>query len=231
MKIERGRIYAVVTGDIIASSKLPPHERKRLLDVMQAASKALRSFLKDVVPFDVDIFRGDSWQLLVAKPEKALNAALYFRAFLMAKMAPKRVDTRLAIGVGSVDFVSQDRVSKGDGEAFRQSGRALENLKGYHRMTFAFPEGMDEQVTLAVKTVVYLMDALVMKWTPKQAQAVLAVLEGKNQEEIGKSWPSGPISQQAVAQHLTKAGWHSLFHGIDFVEKELEMICSENNKL
>ena len=220
-----GRLYAVVTGDIIGSSRMASPDRKRLLGVMQGASSALRSFLRDAVPLEVDIFRGDSWQLLVARPEKALNAALYFRAFLMAKMAPKRVDTRLAIGVGSVDFVPGDRVSKGDGEAFRLSGRALETLKGYYRMTFAFPEGTDEQVSLAVKTVVCLMDALVMKWTPKQAQAVLAALEGKNQEEIGRGWPDGPISQQAVAQHLTKAGWHSLLHGIDFVEKELVRIC------
>ncbi len=225
MKIEMGRLYAVVTGDIIGSSRMASPDRKRLLGVMQGASSALRSFLRDAVPLEVDIFRGDSWQLLVARPEKALNAALYFRAFLMAKMAPKRVDTRLAIGVGSVDFVPGDRVSKGDGEAFRLSGRALETLKGYYRMTFAFPEGTDEQVSLAVKTVVCLMDALVMKWTPKQAQAVLAALEGKNQEEIGRGWPDGPISQQAVAQHLTKAGWHSLLHGISFVEKELVRIC------
>jgi len=228
MKVEKNRLYAIATGDIIDSSKLSPPDRKRLLFVMQRASVALRSFLKEAVPLEVDIFRGDSWQMFIAQPEKALVAALYFRAYLKATMAPRRVDTRLAVGVGTIDFLPNDRVSKGDGEAFRYSGRALEELKGHHRMAFVFPRRFDEQIALAVQTVVYLIDALVVRWTPRQALAVLGALEGKNQDEIGAKWPGGPISQQAVAQHLTKAGWHALLHGIDFVNKEVKKICYEN---
>ncbi len=221
MRIEKGRFYAVITGDIIASSRLLPPDRQRLLGVMKDASSALKSIFKGSVPLAVDIFRGDSWQVLVARPEKALNAALYFRAFLMARMAPVRVDTRLAIGVGPVDFVPEERVSSGDGLAYRLSGRTLEDLKGHSRMAIEFPTEMDAGLTQPLKIVVSLIDALVVKWTPKQAEAVLGALAGLNQEEIGAKWPGGSISQQAVAQHLAKAGWHQISQALDFVAESV----------
>jgi cytochrome c556 len=64
MRIEKGKLYAVITGDIVNSSKLPAEQRQRLHHIMKEGSNALRKAFKESVPLDADIFRGDSWQLL-----------------------------------------------------------------------------------------------------------------------------------------------------------------------
>ena len=78
MEIDRNRIYAVISGDIIRSSKLPLSERAELPNIMKQASNELRTFLAQSVPLSVDIYAGDSWQLLVSEPGEALRAALFY---------------------------------------------------------------------------------------------------------------------------------------------------------
>ncbi|NVM23607.1 MAG: hypothetical protein HWN68_17725 [Desulfobacterales bacterium] len=73
MKIKAGKLYAVITGDIVSSSKLPPEKRQQLHVVMNEGSNALRKAFKKDVPLDVDIFRGDSWQVLIPDPSKSLR--------------------------------------------------------------------------------------------------------------------------------------------------------------
>jgi len=43
-------------------------------------------------------------------------------------MGAGKFDTRMAIAIGTVDFVPDDRVSRGDGHAYRDSGNALEQM-------------------------------------------------------------------------------------------------------
>lgn len=52
-----------------------------------------------VIPYPVDVFRGDSWQLLINDPEKFFEIALYFRSLLKAKSEESNIDTRVSIGV------------------------------------------------------------------------------------------------------------------------------------
>lgn len=212
-------LYIVITGDIVGSSRLSSKERKKLLEVMTAGSKEVCKAFKGAVPLEVDIFRGDSWQLLVTAPMLGLHVPLFYRGFIKAKMTPARVDTRLAIALGTIDLVPETRVSQGDGQAYRLSGRAMEVLKGYNRMVFVFPDELKSAITQAIRALVFLTDVLVTKWTPKQAEAITGVLKGMNQEEIAATWPDGPVSQQAVAQHLLRAGWYGLSKGLDFVKE------------
>lgn len=125
MKVESGKIYAVITGDIVGSSKLKPAERKELHTALKDTSDKLTEHFKQLVPLRVEIFRGDSWQLLVIDPAQSLRIGLFFRAFLRGKMKSTRVDTRISIGVGSIDLIPEGSISSGDGEAFRSSGEAL----------------------------------------------------------------------------------------------------------
>ncbi len=68
MKSLKDKQYAVITGDIVRSSALSPAERRRLLKVIDAGSRQLRRILTASVPLDIDVFRGDSWQMLVTDP-------------------------------------------------------------------------------------------------------------------------------------------------------------------
>jgi hypothetical protein len=211
------RRYAVITGDIVASSRLAVSERMRLLKVMAESSRLVRGFMGKALPLEVDVFRGDSWQMLVTDPPRSLRAGLLFRALLRAKMESLHFDTRLAIGIGTADLIPRRRVSEGTGEAFRRSGLALDGMKK-RRMSFSFPEAATEG---ELDAIVHLLDGLATGWTDRQARAMVGAMRGKTQKEISASWGSPPITQQTAAQHLESAGWHAVKHGIEEFERSV----------
>ena len=217
MKVEKGKLYAVITGDIVNSSKLPSEQRQRLHRIMKEGSKALLKAFKDSVPLDVDIFRGDSWQLLVADPSKSLRIGLFYRAYLRAWMRTSRLDTRMAIAIGTVDFVPDDRVSGGDGQAYQYSGSSLEEMTKASNMCFRFPERKAEEF---LDLLVHLLDVLATNWSDKQALAITGALQGLKQEKIGSLWKPS-ITQQSVNRHLQRAGWFAVEKAIGFFEKQL----------
>ncbi len=222
MKIQRGKLYAVITGDIVASSRFSENDRKKLYHVMKDGGDTLcRVFGKAVVPMEVDIFRGDSWQLLITDPVKSLRVGLFYRAFLRVRMQNNKADTRMAIAVGTIDFIPGERVSDGDGEAYRKSGSALEKMSKSSLICFVLAGEKSEGRQNAIEAVVQLLDVLAMNWTEKQAQAIIGALQGWTQQEIATSWWNKPISQQAVGQHLDRAGWRAVDKGITFFENSL----------
>ena len=217
MKIEKGKLYAVITGDIVSFSKLPTEQRRRLSGIMNKGSEAVRNAFKGSVPLDADVFRGDSWQLLVSDAALSLRVGIFFRAYLRASMGTGKFDTRMAIAVGTVDFVPDDRISKGDGQAYRHSGNALEQMTKASNMCFRFP-GLDIEESLDI--LVHLMDVLAMNWSEKQALAITGALQGLKQEKIGSLWKP-PITQQSVNRHLQRAGWFAIEKAVKFFEKQL----------
>ena len=214
---------AVITGDIINSSKLSPGEWEKLHAVMNEASSQLRASFKDIMPLDVDIFRGDSWQMLVLDPPQSLRISLLFRGLVRAKMDLPGLDMRMAIAVGQIDSFPKTRVSHGRGEAFALSGNALDSLNRtkYENMSFA---GGREDAAAALDTVVRLIDAIAGRWTVKQALAVSGALKGMRQEEIADRFWHKKITQQAVAQHLKRAGWYAVERGVAFFEDRLKQL-------
>ena len=223
MKIEKGKFYAVITGDIVGFSKLPTEQRQRLSHVMKKGSETLQKAFLGSVPLETDVFRGDSWQLLVSDATVSLRVGLFLRAYLRAAMGMSKFDTRLAIGVGTVDFVPDDRVSKGDGQAYRHSGNALEQMTRASNMCFHFP-GLAIEESLDV--LVHLIDVLAMNWSDKQALAITGALQGLKQEKIGSLWKP-PITQQSVNRHLQRAGWFAIEKAIGFFEKQLSKAVME----
>ena len=216
MKTQPDKLYAVITGDIVASSLLSSNKRKMLHKVMVDSSKVLQDEFKDAVPMGVDIFRGDSWQIILSKPAKALRLALFYRAILRAKMESHRFDTRMAIALGYVDFIPGNRASEGYGEAYQLSGKALESMPKARNMSFVFP-GMELEEVLNV--VIQLIDSISSRWSDRQALAVTGALRGWKQEKIAEKWWKKKVSQQAVAQHLSRAGWYPVEKGILFFEQ------------
>ena len=216
MKTQPDKLYAIITGDIVASSLLSSNKRKMLHKVMVDSSKVLQDEFKDAVPMGVDIFRGDSWQIILSKPAKALRLALFYRAILRAKMESHRFDTRMAIALGHVDFIPGNRVSEGYGEAYQLSGKALESMPKASNMSFVFP-GMELEKVLNV--VIQLIDSISSRWSDRQALAVTGALRGWKQKKIAEKWWKKKVTQQAVAQHLSRAGWYPVEKGILFFEQ------------
>ncbi len=203
-RVEPGRTYAVLTGDIVGSSRLDPKQRRAVPDLLERAGRLTLKTFPAAAPLPLAIFGGDSWQLLVAEPGGALRIGLLIRASLRA--AFKGLDTRVAIGLGPVDFVPGGDVARAEGEAFRLSGRLLAELGKRARMGFESAAGSRRE-TSAWSAAVRLLDAVIQRqWTPPRSLAVRGAICGLKQDQIARLWEGG-IEQASVSKHLSLAQW------------------------
>lgn len=214
-----GDTVCVVTGDVVASTQLSSDARRRLLAELKSGSDEVAAMLGPALPLPVDIYGGDSWQMVVARPALALRAALLFRAHLRATVTPDSrdpVDTRMALALGTVDLVPTTRVSEGEGTAFQRSGRALAEL-GDRRMSFT---AGDDSPLEDWDVTVRLLDEIVRVWTAKQARAMTGALRGWSQDKITALW-SPRITQPSVANHLRAARAESVASTLERFEARL----------
>jgi len=223
----QAKLYAVLTGDVVGSSKLNASQRRVLQEVMSSASEQVQATFTDDIPFPPVRFRGDGWQFAVAVPHLSLRIGLFFRGLILAGMQAGRVDTRVAIGLGEVDFLPSATISSGDGEAFRLSGEALETLRRPTRMALLVSESCSSPLTDALDVIVKLVDLQASGWTGQQARAVVGALLDLTQESISQRWFKKRISQQAVAQHLDRAGWGTIEPAIRFYEDALRQVAAD----
>lgn len=212
------QIVGILTGDIVSSSEIPGEMRRRLPYFLRSVAQNMRSRYGGAVRHPVDIFRGDSWQLVVVRPEQALRVALDVRCALYSLNPDHPIITRIGIGIGKADFIPKNAVSEGDGPAFRISGQALEEMDRNQRLAIRIAEPNESGECRALPVLATLMDTIAGRWTAKQSMAVSGALRALTQEQIGSAWKPNPITQQAVAQHLESAGWNAIHTGVDFFE-------------
>ncbi len=214
--MQKSHCYAVVTGDLVKSTRLPKEKlesvRKRLL----SAAKQCKTWQTGLVKGSPDFFRGDAWQLLLNKPEWALRVGVFIRARLLAQGI---ADTRLAIGIGTVDNISQSRISLSTGQAFQLSGRALDAMTQHTRLSIALPENAFP-LREWMPVVGQLCDALIRPLTKRQAQIVslaISPFEPRHEDIAKQLRPS--VSKQLVTKTLQSANWNSLKLAIDQFQK------------
>lgn len=218
MEMEDRLIYAVITGDFIRFSDLDTDIRQSMPKVMEGAGRRLCAIIPGIMPYGLAVFRGDSWQALIADPVYSLRAAVFIRAYIRSCSGWQGLDTRMAIGVGPVDYVYENQVAAGDGPAFRRSGKMLEKTASSRNaglLRYCFPEGQDESL---IDALVRSVGALTHDWSPAQARAVAGILQGLKQAEIAYCWPA-PVSRQVISKHLKNAHWPTVFHALEVFEQ------------
>jgi hypothetical protein len=215
--------YGVLTGDIVSSSRINSERGDRVLEELQAAENRVKAHFPFSVHAGIDVFRGDSWQLVTQDPLSALRIAVLFRALLLSSAA---MDSRVAIGYGRVDYLPEQDVSTGTGEAYTLSGMGLKELFKPVRMKLIFPLAQRSILTRSLDTIAGLIDLQVQRWTQKQAEAVAGALVGLTQQQIAQSWVKDPVSQQAISQHLESAGWYQVKESLRFVEAALSSLMT-----
>lgn len=116
----------IIAGDIIHSTAIPTGFRNQLL----SAIESIIDELQVLTPCKYEIFRGDSFQIMVERPEMTMYIAVLVRAGLKSR-TPKECkrlwDARLAAGIGDVTYEA-DKLVVSDGEAFHLSGREFDEL-------------------------------------------------------------------------------------------------------
>jgi len=209
------KLYAVLTGDIVKSSRLSPRQLESVRSSLTGAVSIVRRWQQGLVKDKPDFFRGDAWQLLLMDPARALRAGVYLRA---AVLAMGLADTRVSIGLGGVDKVSRSRVSLSMGQAFTLSGHGLDNMTHYSKMTIEIPNPADP-LSGWLPVVGHLCDSLMGQWTKRQAEVVCVALDPSepDQDEIAKALKPA-VSKQAVAKALNGASWYALREAVRLFE-------------
>lgn len=231
------KIHGIITGDIVSSREIEAPIRERLFDDIGLLLKELRKQWIN----SYETYRGDSLQCEVKSPEFALRVALiirsFFRAYLPDELKPKipfkkgkkaiatkgyfatNFDVRLGIGIGTVDFIKKNKITSSDGQAFRLSGEALDNLmQATQRLAVkTFNSAFNEQI----EPPVLLLDALIQKWTQNQAELVLYKLQDKKEDEIAARLK---ITQSAVNQRTKTAQWLAVEKLVLYFEKTVKTI-------
>ena len=156
---------AVITGDLVRSSKIAPDRYNLILTQLEQILANLSH-----EPTDFAIYRGDGFQLFLPNATQALQAALCIRLNLIAV----GIDCRLSIGIGTID-AKRPQITMSTGEAFTLSGRGLEPLKDVH-WALHLPQPMANEWPLLLR----FSDVLLQQMTARQAQVLYGYLAADN---------------------------------------------------
>lgn len=205
--------HAVLTGDLVASSRLTAASLEGARQAFAAAAGEIEAWRPKLVGAPPDFFRGDSWQMLLTWPGFSLRAAFYLRASL--KAGDPGWDTRIGIGLGEVDRIDRRRTSLSSGEAFHFSGRALDDMGEAVDIAVSGPTHGLRWASL--QPLAHICSAVMDDWSQKQAQAARLALapdaptQAKMAELLG-------VSQQAVSKALSAAKVPSILRAAEFCE-------------
>jgi hypothetical protein len=168
-----------------------------------------------LVPAEVEFFRSDSWQVVVAEPGVALRAAMFIRASLLAEGGS---DTRIAIGIGEVRRVVRGKVSLSSGDALTLSGHALDSMSPAFRMTIAASDAVGPLAPW-LPVVACLCDSLIRLWTKRQAGIVRELLLAFPSRTHAEVADRLGVTRQNVSKSLAGAGWQSLQEALRVFEE------------
>ena len=166
------KIYAVLTGDLVKSSRLSGEMSSKAMDFIKDGAAEFAELRPGAMIGKVDTFRFDGWQLLLGEPGLALQAALFLRSVLkMESDSRTKFDTRISVGIGPVESIIKEKVSNSRGPAFTVSGKALDSMGS---KTLKFSAGLDsDHLWHGLENgVVPLLDCVVSAWTPPESRAV-----------------------------------------------------------
>jgi hypothetical protein len=201
---------AVITGDIIHSTKMSP---KRLYTLFEMTEKELQE-LTNAYNMQYELFRGDSFQCLVHQARYSLRITLLLKMFIRSLAvqesghesgkksfkSSKVTDARMAIGIGEAEVFSK-RLATANGTAFQLSGRALDQLKDARQHLIIDSNDTHKQEWL---TASILLDALIARTSGLQCQVLYYKLKGLTETDIGKALH---IGQSAVNQRARSGNW------------------------
>ena len=189
--------HAVITGDIVNSTKLKPKAEKRLMSILHQILK----------PYKFEFYRGDSFQIYVKEPGKALQVVLQCRTAAISMLKSDEMspcDIRASIGIGRVKSPVKN-LATAKGEAFLLSGRAFDEIsKDGTRLSIKAGNDAGNSILLGLDLVSAYMNSIYREMTAKQAEVIYMLLTGKTQQEASKTLKK---SKSTISQLVSSAKW------------------------
>ncbi len=201
---------AVISSDFINSSKYGENISRLALTTLKKEIKiAKEQFPEAMIKFS--IYRGDSFQILIDKPEKALDIALQIKMAVNQVLVKKNVsknvsplaDIRLSIGIGGA-FIKR-KIEESTGEAFIYSGRELDIMKSKDSKTALTTSNQD--INDEFKVHFKFLDIVSARWSVASAEVIYYLLKGLKEQEIANVLG---LSQAAINYRKKAAGWDAV---------------------
>lgn len=209
-------MIAVITGDMVASRKMPDKRLwlQRLKEIIER-----KSGLPKTPRWT--IYRGDGFQIELPRPTDALRIALLIRSGLRSvpQFDALKLDARMGIGIGAKGYKGRT-IAEADGEAFQLSGAVLDGLqsKGQKleiRSPFA---DFDKSVNVSLS----LASVIIDDWTQASAELVWTSLSSSlTQKKMSKLLK---ISQPAVHKRYASSHLKELTELLRYYEEQLNKL-------
>ena len=190
-------LKGIITADIIGSTSIDADATGELPELINQ----LTDELQEVSQIQVEIFRGDSFQVMVQDVEKTPLVAVLLRAGLRKselRSKTKILDARMAIGIGKVSYINE-KITLSDGEAFILSGREFDEL-GKRKLSILTPS---EDVNAELRVETAFLDDVISHWTRQQSECIYnALLTNAKQYQLASD---DNTSRQNVGKKLSAA--------------------------
>ncbi len=199
-------MVAVITGDIINSRK---EEVKNWLGTL----KGILNYYGEE-PKDWEIFRGDSFQLLIA-PEKAMLCAIHIKSTIKQI---KSLDVRMAIGIGNEKYKSS-KITESNGSAYIRSGDCFEALKKQTLAIKSNNENFDETINVMLSLSLLIAN----NWSSTVAEVIKTTIENsnKNQNYLAQLLNK---SQSSISEALKRGGFEEIMNMNNFYVKQISKL-------
>lgn len=190
-------IQAVLTGDIVNSTKLTVARGRKLSEVIAGLFADHR----------FEFYRGDSFQAYLRQPDTALQLALLCRsAAIGIAREDKSVmsDVRISIGIGPVNTPVRS-LKTAQGEAFTLSGRQFDEIaKSNTRLAIS---SANELANEGLAVIAGYINSIFDSMTGKQAEVVFLLLKGDSQQDVAKKLRK---TKSTIHQRVSAARWQEI---------------------
>lgn len=207
-------VWQVVIADLRASRAIPGPERGRVDRALARAAASAHRRFEAHVRLGPDVLKGDELQCVLRAGAPALSFVTYLRA-RVALEAGARTELRAGIGAGSVARLSRRGPFASDGEAFHRARAALEAARatgGTRRTGWVAGDPLFDPLADAV---LGLADAVMVRWTGPQWEAVAGRLEAKGLFAIARE---RGVAFQSVSKRLRAASWSEFQRAMEVLE-------------
>jgi hypothetical protein len=202
-------MICIITGDIINSTKNDP--KAWLTPLKKQLNKIGKS------PKAWEIYRGDSFQVMISDAKEALITAIRIKAALKSIQG---VDVRMAMGIGNRTHNAL-KITESNGTAFVHSGEKFEMLKKDKQNLSIKSDWtiFDNEMNLYLKLGLIAMD----NWTVNAAEIVKIAIENpdKLQEDLGKIVG---IKQNAISNRLKRAYFEEIMEVNEVYKTKLKAL-------
>ena len=187
------QIQAILTADIVNSTKITSPTEKKLLKVLQQLLAA----------YKFEFYRGDSFQVYIKNPAEALRIALLCRTAAINISQDENFlnDIRISIGIGQV-IPPIKILGNAKGQAFILSGRAFDEIvKTGKRLVISSSNALANE---AFQIMSDYINAIFNGITGKQAQVIFELLQGQTQLSVASKLKK---SKSTINQHVNAGRW------------------------